>query len=202
MGLLSGMVLCIQPPFIFSTKEYETDSTNENIVNKTDSANPDTDPTIHNENYFFGATMALACALCGSLSNVLISKCQNVASTTLVLVCGLFGVLIGVVGCYMEEDSRILFDMEAMDSEDWLELLVISAIGILAYFAMTLALKSVSPTSVSVLRALEIVMAYACQIIMMGEFPNWICLVGAGLVMFSVVGLALDEKFSNRNNGS
>ncbi len=39
-----------------------------------------------------------------------------------------------------------------------------SALGVTAYFSMTEALRVVPPTTVSVVRALEIIMAYGCQV--------------------------------------
>jgi hypothetical protein len=41
---------------------------------------------------------------------------------------------------------------------------------------------------------MEIILAYICQILIMGQYPNAICIGGAVLVMGSVVGIAIDEK--------
>jgi len=81
-----------------------------------------------------------------------------------------------------------------MTSSDFLILTVIAVVGITAYFAMTVSLKLISPTSVSVLRALEILLAYLCQIVVMGQIPNAICVAGAILVMVCVIGIAIEEK--------
>ena len=61
-------------------------------------------------------------------------------------------------------------------------------------------LQIVSPTSVSVLRAMEIILAYLCQILVMGQYPNAICIGGAVLVMGSVLGIAIDEKLNNHSS--
>ena len=61
-------------------------------------------------------------------------------------------------------------------------------------------LQIVSPTSVSVLRAMEIILAYLCQILVMGQYPNAICIGGAFLVMGSVLGIAIDEKLNNHSS--
>ena len=59
---------------------------------------------------------------------------------------------------------------------------------------MTVSLKMVSPTSVSVLRALEIILAYICQVIILHIMPNTLCIIGSILVIVCVAGIAIVEK--------
>ena len=59
---------------------------------------------------------------------------------------------------------------------------------------MTVSLKMVSPTSVSVLRALEIILAYICQVIILHIMPNTLCIIGSILVIVCVTGIAIVEK--------
>ena len=66
---------------------------------------------------------------------------------------------------------------------------------------MTVSLKMVSPTSVSVLRALEIILAYIFQVIFMQEIPNTLCIIGSLLVIACVTGIAMEEK-SRRSSSS
>ena len=66
---------------------------------------------------------------------------------------------------------------------------------------MTVSLKMVSPTSVSVLRALEIILAYIFQVIFMQEIPNFLCIIGSLLVIACVTGIAMEEK-SRRSSSS
>ena len=66
---------------------------------------------------------------------------------------------------------------------------------------MTVSLKMVSPTSVSVLRALEIILAYIFQVIFMNEIPNTLCIIGSLLVILCVTGIAMEEK-SKRSSSS
>ncbi len=63
-----------------------------------------------------------------------------------------------------EEGYRVLENMESLNWGGWASLLALSALGVTAYFCMTEALRVISPTSVSVVRALEIVMAYGLQV--------------------------------------
>ena len=64
---------------------------------------------------------------------------------------------------------------------------------------MTAALKMISPTTVAVLRALEIIFAFAFQIIVMRQFPNITCIIGAILVTSSMCGISFEERITKRN---
>jgi drug/metabolite transporter (DMT)-like permease len=141
--------------------------------------------------------MAMGCAICGSLCNILINKCDQIRSTILVFYAGLCGVFASIIGCLLQADTnRIVTDLESLLPMDWVILIMTSLVGIMAYFAMTAALKMITPTSVSVLRALEIVLAYLCQIVVMHQIPNKLCMIGATLVIVSVVGIAIEERYS------
>ena len=67
---------------------------------------------------------------------------------------------------------------------------------------MTVSLKMVSPTSVSVLRALEIILAYIFQVIFMQEIPNFLCIIGSLLVIACVTGIAMEEKTRRSSSSS
>ena len=66
---------------------------------------------------------------------------------------------------------------------------------------MTAALKMISPTTVAVLRALEIIFAFVFQIIVMHQFPNITCIIGAILVTTSMCGISFEERMTKRSNG-
>ena len=147
--------------------------------------------------YYTGVGLALACAVCGSLCNILINKSEGIRSSSLVFFAGFFGILVSLVSCLFDEDaSRIFLSFETIRGLDWTLLVGISCVGISAYFTMTAALQIVSPTSVSVLRALEIILAYICQILILGQYPNATCIGGAVLVIASVLGIAVDEQMN------
>ena len=179
--LLAGMILSVQPPFLFFNNATETD-------------NDDNQTSIRSNYYSFGAVMAICCAVCGALCNVSINKCPNVHSVALVFLSGVAGAVISIIGCLLDTESQVIFNMEALSLKTWSILVLISVIGVLAYFSMTESLKYITPTSLSVLRALEIVFAYACQIILLGQMPDWMSILGASLVMLSVIGIAMIEK--------
>ena len=175
-------------------------------IDDTESQNDDmdnADSSLHDSSYYVGVAMAISCAICGALSNIIISsKCSGVSSTILVLQCGLAGIFVSIIGCFIDDalddndgkGSRILFNIKELCFVDWTVLLMISTVGILAYLTLMEALLSITPTSVSVLRALEIILAYICQILFMGVYPSAIGIGGSLLVMASVIGIAVEER--------
>ena len=93
-------------------------------------------------NYYYGAALAVGCAICGSLCNILIKKSAGIRSSSLVFFAGMFGIGVSGIGCVFDSDgNRILTDFEAMRLVDWLLLIGISLVGISAYFTMTAALQ-------------------------------------------------------------
>merc|ERR1712141_584887 len=177
IGLLAGMTLSIQPPFLFGPK----------------SKNNSSDLMQDNENYYVGVTLALSCAIFGSLCNILINKCDQIKSTLLVFYAGISGIIISILGCLANSQENF-FHLGELKATDWLILTFLSLSGILGYFTMTISLKMVSPTSVSVLRALEIILAYICQAIILHIMPNTLCIIGSILVILCVTGIAIVEK--------
>ena len=56
----------------------------------------------------------------------------------------------------------------------------------------------IDPTMAAALRSLEIVVAYLVQILVMHVIPPTECLLGAGLVLISVVSISLESVIVNR----
>ena len=192
LGLLAGMILTVQPPFIFGpvANGNHTGSNITEIVGE----KPGSD-----EGYFKGVLMGIGCAVMGAFCNILINKCSKVRSTVLVFYGGAAGIIVALLGWLIDpESNKILTNFEDLRATDWILLCVISLVGISAIFTMTAALKMVSPTSVSVLKALEIIFAFLFQIIVMRDIPNGLCLFGAALVTASILGISVEERYSNR----
>merc|ERR1712141_232228 len=177
IGLLTGMTLSIQPPFLFGPK----------------SNNNTSDLIQDNKNYYVGVTLALSCAIFGSLCNILINKCDQIKSSLLVFYAGVSGIIISILVC-LANSKENFYHLGELKATDWLILTFLSLSGILGYFTMTISLKMVSPTSVSVLRALEIILAYICQAIILHIMPNTLCIIGSILVILCVTGIAIVEK--------
>ena len=182
-GLAAGMILCVQPPFIFSQHHFDVsdiDGDDEgNSTSPTAAASwniselvlgvmpPSEEPvTPFGANYYFGVILAMGCAVCGSLCNIAISRVGgDVSSTGLVFYSGLGGVAVAILGSLADRQvDRVVGAIGSFSVDSWIILVTVSAVGIVGYLCYTASLKSVSPTSVSVLRSQEIVLAYFCQV--------------------------------------
>lgn len=93
--------------------------------------------------------------------------------------------------------NKIVFSISDISLDDWLVLLALGASGMIGYFCMTRSLKLIPPTTVAVLRALEIVLAYIVQALVMGETPDLLSISGSTFVGVSVIAIALEDQIKN-----
>merc|ERR1719283_234930 len=145
--------------------------------------------------YYIGAILALGTAIVGSTANVIIAKCERVSSSVMVFYSGLGGVILAFAFSIMDPANRIIFNITAVPYDEWLILLMLGGSGLLGYYSMTRSLQLIPPTTVAVLRALEIILAYVAQAAVMGEIPNVLAITGSSIVMLCVIGFALEETF-------
>ena len=152
--LICGMVLCIQPPVLFPSPCHEEDRSSNS-----------SDGHSLNENYYLGVLLALGTALTGSLANVSIAKCDRVSSKVMVFYSGLGGVFIALICIVFDQESKVEFNILLTEAATWPLLLLLGLMGILGYFSLTRSLRLIPPTTVAVLRAMEIILAYVVQVI-------------------------------------
>ena len=83
---------------------------------------------------------------------------------------GVGGVALAVLfGVAVDEEDKIVTSAYAVTAGEWLTLLILGGSGLVGFFALTRSLQLIPPTTVAVLRALEIVLAYVVQGIVFGE---------------------------------
>ena len=139
--------------------------------------------------YYIGVLLALGAAMCGSASNVIVAKVEEISSTSLCTYrygsvsprCGLInlsvsafsglgGVLLALVyGTMVDTEDVILTNITMVSAQEWLILLLLSGMGVVGFFALTRSLQLIPPTTVAVVRAMEIVLAYGVQAAVLGE---------------------------------
>ena len=147
-ALLLGMILCIQPPFLFpSNSSSEEDEDSKSL-----------------DDYYFGVGLAISTAVAGSMANVAIAKCEKVSSKVMVFYNGLGGVLLALMCSYYDSENSIVYSISSISLNSWLLLVLLGLSGIMGYFSMTRSLRLIPPTTVAVLRALEIILAYIAQV--------------------------------------
>jgi len=209
--LITGVVLCTQPPVIFSSpnithhhhhrhyhhghEEHDGEGVQHELAdssNSTQDNNPDGDPN----RYYIGVLLALGAAISGSSQNVMVAKVEQISSTALVTYSGLGGIILALAyGVLVDTEDIIIPSISMVTAEEWLILLLLGGMGLVGFFALTRSLQLIPPTTVAVVRAMEIVLAYGVQAAVLGEFPNSLALTGSSLVIISVVAFAAENPF-------
>lgn len=99
------------------------------------------------------------------MANVSIAKCERVSSKVMVFYSGLGGVFIALICILFDQESKVNFNTLLREETSWPLLLLLGLMGILGYFSLTRSLRLIPPTTVAVLRAMEIILAYIVQVI-------------------------------------
>ena len=83
---------------------------------------------------------------------------------------GLGGILLALAyGTMVDTEDVILTNITMVTAEEWLTLLLLGGMGLVGFFALTRSLQLIPPTTVAVVRAMEIVLAYGVQAAVLGE---------------------------------
>merc|ERR1712059_165078 len=177
--LIGGVVLCTQPPFLFSTEEGAA----------------------HAEGYYAGVVLALFGAITGSASNVIVARGQEVHSVILVFYSGLGGFLLALAYSFIDPKDRVNGNVKEVMVDEWMWLGLLATMGLVGYYALTRSLQLIPPTTVAVLRAKEIVLANMLEAAVTGHIPNSLAITGSSLVVFSVVATAVEDTFLSCTQG-
>jgi len=149
-----------------------------------------------NNGYYIGVLLALGAAMSGSAQNVIVAKLDQISSTSLCTYGGLGGIILALAyGIFVDTEDMIIPSILSVTAEEWLTLIILGAMGLVGFFALTRSLQLIPPTTVAVVRAMEIVLAYGIQAAVLGEVPNALAVVGSSLVIFSVVTFAAEDMF-------
>ena len=112
-------------------------------------------------------------------------------------------------GLLCDAEDKIVSSVTSVSVHDWLLLSLLGVIGLVGFLFLVRALLLIPPTTVAVLRASEIVLAYGIQAIVVGQVeracffnqcmyclqvPDTFALLGSSLVMASVSAIAMENS--------
>jgi len=164
--LLGGVILISKPPFIFG----------------------------QDENLGYDAVgYSLVLSACGlSALGIVLTKLisKQVEKLIILFYLGLATTLCGSVGLFVFGHPSL------PGARDWVLAVVIGLLGMVQQYILVWAVQLESPARVTVVRQFQIVLAYAVQVIMFGVMPTWTDMLGAGLVLVTVISIPF-EKFIN-----
>jgi len=213
--LISGVVLCTQPPFLFSSPSPHKARHHHHHhhchhhhhhhwhlhrtaveENNTDIATATAKSVSEDCGYNIGVLLAVGAAVTGSASNVIVAMCEDMSSIAMVTYSGVGGVVLAVAyGVLVDPEDKIVPSFTMVTADEWLTLLMLGVMGLVGFFALTRSLQLIPPTTVAVLRAMEIVLAYGVQAVVLGEVPDRMAIAGSSLVILSVVAFATENIF-------
>jgi len=217
--LILGVVLCTQPPVIFSKsdathhhhhyhhrhhghhghEEHHRQMSGE-LNNSTNTTGAMIEEGV--DGYYIGVLLAVGAAVSGAASNVIVAKVEQLSTTALVTYSGVGGVVLALAyGVLGDSEDKIITDFALVSAEEWLTLLMLGGMGLVGFFCLTRSLQLIPPTTVAVVRAMEIVLAYGVQAAVLGEVPNSLALAGSSLVIISVVAFAAENVFMTCSTG-
>ena len=188
--LLIGTVLVVQPPFLFPHSDDidPDDPSHVMILLRTVIDKP------YDDLYYIGVALAFGCALADGFLNISIHFCAEINSNVLMWWSGVGGFVLSLLAFTFDTNARMLGpDIVEIPLANWLAYTSMSISGIIAYFCMTKSLQMIDPTVVSFVRALEIIVAYVAQYVVMEEVPEMLSIVGAALVLVSVSSMTLQN---------
>lgn len=179
------------PPFIFHNFKINH---SDNDTNIRDSRTED--DVLRVDDYYIGLMFAAGTGVCGAVTNILVSHCSTVSYVVLTFWSGVGGAVVAVVyGLTLDHEDLILSDISSLSVMDMINLVLLSAFGLLGLLLLTRALHLLPPTTVAVIRVVEIVLAYILQAFIMNKVPNTLAIIGSSLVVVSVVGVSAENFF-------
>ena len=175
--MMAGMVLVVQPPFLFGNSMEEASAT-----------------------YYIGAGVAVLCAVTMSMANVIVRGPLNgVSSSALVFHTGWASLFIAIVCVISGADQRFSSSsIASIPIIDWAAIFGAAALGLSAFFMNFKAVQLIDPTIVSSIKSLEILFAFTLQVLVMGEAASALGLVGAALVSLGVFAIVIEKTFVSK----
>ena len=195
--LLIGVVLVIQPPFIFP--DYKDVIQNYFIKSQFHTwlqiQTSRKEFNYRTKFYYIGVIIALSAALAKGVLNICVNQCAKIKSTVLMWWTGFGGFFVSLIAFTFDKNARMLStQIFEITYTEWLLLLGISLSGLTGYFCMTKSLQKIDPTCVAFVRSLEIIFGYIVQITILGQIPTVLSLSGAILVFIAVAAYSLQYR--------
>jgi len=167
--LVIGVVLIAKPPMIFGqNEEAEYDVLGYSLV-------------------FLATTMsAIGIVLTKLLAN-------KVEKAVILFYLGLAAAFCGAVGLVTLDKPKL-----AVPAWEWILTVLIGILGLVQQYCLVWAVQLESPARVTVVRSLQIILAYAVQVVMFDQVPLATDLVGALAVLATVIAITFEKQITER----
>lgn len=167
--LVIGVVLIAKPPMIFGqNEEAEYNVLGYSLV-------------------FLATTMsAIGIVLTKLLAN-------KVEKAVILFYLGLAAAFCGAAGLVTLDKPKL-----AVPAWEWILTVLIGILGLVQQYCLVWAVQLESPARVTVVRSLQIILAYAVQVVMFDQVPLATDLVGALAVLATVIAITFEKQITER----
>ncbi|XP_057331896.1 solute carrier family 35 member G1 [Microplitis mediator] len=167
--LFAGVILVFKPPFIFQVHEAESYDV-------------------------MGYICAILAALFTALNIVIMRKCSEIHYAVVVLNISMWILISSILFFFLISEAHQHIQAFPNDWITWSLILLVAATGLCGQVLVTKALKIEGAGKVSVTRSLDIILAYIIQIYFFGDIPNSTSIVGAILILGSVITMGFERE--------
>ncbi|XP_046424639.1 solute carrier family 35 member G1-like isoform X1 [Neodiprion fabricii] len=168
-ALMLGVILVAKPPFLFQmhrTIPYDV----------------------------MGYVYAILATLFTALNIVVMRKCMDVHYCVIVFTLSVWSLLTAIFFfLVMSENHKYKIDLPH-DWWEWGQITIVAISGLSGQVLVAKALKLEGAGKVSVTRSLDIILAYFVQVYFFGEMPTSTSIVGALLVLLSVICMGFEKE--------
>ena len=165
-SLLGGVVMITKPPIIFG---YGTKETYD----------------------FTGYVLVCLACLMSALGIVLTKEIsQMVEKTVILFYLGLSSAVCGAIGLFSVGTASMPAAWE------WGLALGIGILGLVQQYCLIYAVTLESPSTVTIIRQMQIILAYIVQAVMFHVMPSSTDILGASLILTTVVAVSFEEQIS------
>ena len=195
--IIVGVVLVIQPSFLFSNQETKVFG-NETQQMSNATSKHGTRHAFRESKYYLGVFAALPGSFFRACNTVIVrylksNKSTNSASQA-ALYAGIGGVFVALVDTTFIHDQKLLSkDIVLIDFYSWLGLWGAASIAVVAIFCGYKAVHLIGPVPQSFIKASGLITLYILQIAFFQEHWNVVKLVGAGCIVFTILAILLED---------
>jgi len=180
---ITGVIVVARPPGLFPPEVPITAL----IANSTGFHLMESEPA---EQDFTGVLWALAVPILSATINIITRQANHVHYSVFVFWFALSGLIVSVSGlCWDMHDP-----FQGWTPMHWLFGLTASFVGVIGRVLFTTALSYITPTQVSVVLCLEVVVAFLIQVSVFHDPAHWTDLLGAMCILAAVTGMGFESK--------
>lgn len=144
-----------------------------------------------------GYVCAILATLFTAINIVIMRKCSEIHYSILVLNLSGWSFIVAVFFYFViskGHERSFRFPQLPHDWFTWGQIMLVAFTGLLGQVLMTKALKIEGAGKVSVTRSLDIILAYVIQVYFFGEKPTSTSIIGAVLIIFSVICMGFEKE--------